>query len=118
VGAPARPDRPRVFTRICNTTRRLHYRPVGVVGPTVVLTSLVAGVFVFPTVLSKVEMATLMPEFGGSSVYIVALESLAGASLIVPFVFVVGRRVARRDSRNSDVVAAPGSYRSDSETLF
>ena len=43
---------------------------VGIAGPAVVLAYLVAGVLVLPAALSKAEMATAMPESGGSYVYI------------------------------------------------
>ena len=43
---------------------------VGIAGPAVVLAYLVAGILVLPAALSKAEMATAMPESGGSYVYI------------------------------------------------
>jgi amino acid transporter len=43
---------------------------VGIAGPAVVLAYLLAGVLVLPAALSKAEMATAMPESGGSYVYI------------------------------------------------
>jgi amino acid transporter len=43
---------------------------VGIAGQAVVLAYLVAGVLVLPAALSKAEMATAMPESGGSYVYI------------------------------------------------
>ncbi len=39
-------------------------------GPAVVLAYLLAGVLVLPAALSKAEMATAMPEAGGTYVYI------------------------------------------------
>jgi len=39
-------------------------------GPAVVLAYLLAGVFVLPAALSKAEMATAMPEAGGTYIYI------------------------------------------------
>jgi len=43
---------------------------VGIAGPAVVLAYLLAGVLVLPAALSKAEMATAMPESGGTYVYI------------------------------------------------
>jgi len=43
---------------------------VGIAGPAVVLAYLVAGILVLPAALSKAEMATAMPESGGSYIYI------------------------------------------------
>jgi amino acid transporter len=43
---------------------------VGIAGPAVVLAYLVAGILVLPAALSKAELATAMPESGGSYVYI------------------------------------------------
>jgi amino acid transporter len=43
---------------------------VGIAGPAVVLAYLLAGVLVLPAALSKAEMATAMPESGGSYVFI------------------------------------------------
>jgi amino acid transporter len=43
---------------------------VGIAGPAVVLAYLLAGLLVLPAALSKAEMATAMPESGGSYVYI------------------------------------------------
>ncbi|PSP50367.1 amino acid transporter, partial [Halobacteriales archaeon QH_7_69_31] len=39
-------------------------------GPAVVLAYLLAGVLVLPAALSKSEMATAMPEAGGTYIYI------------------------------------------------
>ncbi|MES3518082.1 MAG: amino acid permease [Natronomonas sp.] len=41
-----------------------------IAGPTVVLAFLLAGVLVLPAALSKIEMATAMPEDGGTYIYI------------------------------------------------
>ena len=41
-----------------------------IAGPTVVLAFLVAGILVLPAALSKIEMATAMPEDGGTYLYI------------------------------------------------
>ncbi|WP_123536805.1 amino acid permease [Halosimplex salinum] len=41
-----------------------------IAGPSVVLAYLLAGVFVLPAALSKSEMATAMPEAGGTYIYI------------------------------------------------
>ena len=41
-----------------------------IAGPTVVLAFLLAGILVLPAALSKIEMATAMPEDGGTYIYI------------------------------------------------
>jgi amino acid transporter len=43
---------------------------LGIAGPSVVLAYLLAGVLVVPAALSKSEMATAMPEAGGTYIYI------------------------------------------------
>jgi amino acid transporter len=43
---------------------------VGIAGPAVIVAYLLAGVLVVPAALSKAEMATAMPEAGGTYIYI------------------------------------------------